>query len=72
MSDRLLFLERFLMENTDEDTTVSTRDILDAYQAAGFGGNRNIVPADMHGFLNSAAVSWWKDRHTSGTPTRNR
>jgi len=62
MSDRLLFLERFLMENTDEDTTVSTRDILDAYQAAGFGGNRNIVPA----------VSWWKDRHTSGTPTRNR
>ena len=47
MSDRLLFLERFLMENTDEDTTVSTRDILDAYQAAGFGGNRNIVPADI-------------------------
>ena len=34
MSDRLLFLERFLMENTDEDTTVSTRDILDAYLEA--------------------------------------
>ena len=47
MSDRLLFLERFLMENTDEDTAVSTQDILDAYQAAGFSGNRNIVPTDI-------------------------
>ena len=47
MSDRLLFLERYLMENTDEESTVSTKEILDAYQTHGLGGNRNIVPADI-------------------------
>ncbi len=47
MSDRLLFLERFLMENTDEDTAVTTGDILDAYEKHNFGGNRNLVPADI-------------------------
>ena len=45
--DRLLFLERFLMENTDEDITVSTKDILDAYEAHNCPVNRNIVPADI-------------------------
>ena len=32
MSDRLLFLERFLAENTDEETFVSTGDIVAAYE----------------------------------------
>ena len=44
---RLLFLERYLMENTDEDTGVSTKDILDAYREHSFSGNRNTLPADI-------------------------
>lgn len=47
MSDRLLFLERYLMENTDEDTTVTTMDILEAYEKRGFRANRNTIPNDI-------------------------
>ena len=47
MSDRLLFLERYLMENTDEDTTVTTMDILEAYEERGFRANRNTIPNDI-------------------------
>ena len=32
MSDRLLFLERFLAENTDEETFVSTGEIVASYE----------------------------------------
>ena len=48
MSDRLLFLERFLAENTDEETFVSTGEIVAAYEQNGFGNNRNNVKADLN------------------------
>ena len=48
MSDRLLFLERFLAENTDEETFVSTGEIVAAYEKNGFGNNRNNVKADLN------------------------
>ena len=47
MRDRLLFLERFLMENTDEETSVSTQEILEEYRKNNLDGNRNTLPADI-------------------------
>ena len=63
--DRLLFLERFLMENTDEDITVSTKDILDAYEAHNCPVNRNIVPADIDKLREAGVeVTIEKERNT--------
>lgn len=44
---RLLFLEHYLMENTDEEHAVSTEELIKIYEKNGFKANRNTVHDDI-------------------------
>ena len=40
---RLLFIEQYMMENTDEAHPVSTDELISIYEAHGYKANRNTV-----------------------------
>ena len=44
---RLLFLERYMMENTDEEHAITTDELIKLYDANGFKANRNTVHDDI-------------------------
>jgi len=44
---RILFLEHYLMEHTDENHKVTTEELIGIYQQSGFKANRNTIRDDI-------------------------
>ena len=52
---RLLFLEHYLLEHTDEEHKITTAELISLYEAHGFHANRNTIKDDIK-TLQSAGV----------------
>lgn len=58
---RLLFLERYMMEHTDDDHVITTDELIRIYEENGFKANRNTVKSDVD-TLNAAGVEILSER----------
>lgn len=52
---RLLFLERYLLDHTDDDHPVTTAELIRVYEENGFNANRDTIRDDVE-VLNAAGV----------------
>lgn len=50
---RLLFLQRYLFENTDDNHSISTNDLIIVLEANGFKANRKTVKDDVEMLINA-------------------
>ena len=52
---RLLFLERYLLDHTDDDHPITTAELIRLYEENGFNANRNTVKSDIE-VLNASGL----------------
>ncbi len=50
---RLLFLQRYMLEHTDDNHVVTTEDLLKLYQKNGFKCQRTTIPDDFAALINA-------------------
>ena len=62
---KLLFLERFFLEHTDDEHPISTKDLMQIYKDHGFKANRNTIHDDVE-ILNEAGLDIMSERVGKG------
>ena len=62
---RVLFLERYMMEHTDDDHVVTTDELIHIYEENGYKANRNTIRDDV-ATLNAAGIEILSERVGNG------
>lgn len=62
---RILFLERYMLEHTDDEHTITTDDLIRIYEENGYKANRNTIRDDV-AVLNAAGIEVLSERVGNG------
>jgi hypothetical protein len=62
---RILFLERYLLDHTDDDHAVSTEDLIRIYEENGYKANRHTIKDDVDA-LNASGTEIISEREGGG------
>ena len=58
---RVLFLERYMLEHTDDEHSITTDELIRIYEECGYKANRNTIRDDVT-VLNAAGVEILSER----------
>ena len=62
---RILFLERYMLEHTDDEHSITTDELISIYEENGYKANRNTIRDDV-AVLNAAGIEILSERVGNG------